>query len=92
MLTDMGNLGRKFDHSSGSQSSFRATRPGSQLVLGPQDINFSSQSVANAATFTTFTADMAPGGLVAIFGDGLAKPGTPLVISISDQRTNPIKG
>ena len=82
VLTDLGNLGGKFDLSGGGQSSFRATRPGSQLVLAPQDINFSSRSVVNAATFT---ADMAPGGLIAIFGDGLSKPGTTTKVEVGDQ-------
>jgi len=52
------------------------------LVVGPQDINFSSHSVVNAATFS---ADMAPGGLIAIFGDGLAKSGTTTKVEIGDR-------
>ena len=81
-LTDLGNLGAKYDLAGGGQSTFRATRTGQQLVVVPQSINFSSRSVVNAATFT---ADMAPGGLIAIFGDGLAKPGIATKVEIGDQ-------
>ncbi len=82
VLTDLGSLGARFDLAGGGQSSYRATRPVAPLIVGPQDINFSSQSVVNAATFT---ADMAPGGLIAIFGDGLAKPGTTSKVEVGDQ-------
>jgi uncharacterized protein (TIGR03437 family) len=81
-LTDLGNMGSRFDLAGGGQSSFRASRPGSQLVVGPQNTNFTSHSVVNAATFT---ADIAPGGLIAIFGDGLAKIGTVTKVEVGDR-------
>jgi uncharacterized protein (TIGR03437 family) len=86
-LTDLANLGSRLDLSGASQSTFRASRPSSQLIVGPQDINFSSRSVVNAATFS---ADMAPGGLIAIFGDGLARPGTTTKVEVADKPANVI--
>ena len=82
VLTDLGNLGAKYDLAGGVESTFRATRTGQQLVVASQSINFSTRSVVNAATFS---ADMAPGGLIAIFGDGLAKPGIATKVEIADQ-------
>jgi uncharacterized protein (TIGR03437 family) len=81
VLTDLGSLGSKVDLATVGVGSLRATRPGPKLVIGPQDINFSSRSVVNAATYTT---DMAPGGLISIFGDGLAKRDTATKVEIGN--------
>ncbi len=82
-VTDLGNLGGKVDLK--GASSFKATRPGPHLVVGPQDVQFSSKSVVNAATFTP---DMAPGGLIAIFGEGLATRGGITKVEISNLPVN----
>jgi uncharacterized protein (TIGR03437 family) len=64
----------------GGLASFKAARPAAQLVLIPQDVTFTSRSVVNAASFTS---EIAPGSLISIFGNGLAKPGTTSSVEIN---------
>ena len=49
--------------------SYKATRQQLNLVVAPQDAGFTPGGVVNAATFT---AGIAPGGLISIFGTGLS--------------------
>jgi uncharacterized protein (TIGR03437 family) len=79
-VTDLGPLGSKFDLSGSGQSSFKANRPTGQLAVTAQDLSFASSGVVNAATFTD---DVAPGGLISIFGSGLAKAGGTTSVQIN---------
>jgi uncharacterized protein (TIGR03437 family) len=70
-VTDLGSQGGRVKLSGGGGvASFKVVRPGAQLVVTSQDAGISARGVVNAATFTY---DMAPGGIVAIFGNGLAR-------------------
>jgi uncharacterized protein (TIGR03437 family) len=48
-------------------------------VVAPQAAGFSADAVVNAATFT---AGIAPGGIVAIFGTGLSGPGAATSVDV----------
>ena len=67
--TDLAAGGATTDLSGSAPAVYKATRPQLNLVLAPQDVGFTSDAVVNAATFT---AGIAPGGIMAIFGTGLA--------------------
>ena len=56
------------DLSGSVPASYSATRPTLNLVVGPETAAISASGVVNAASFTP---GIAPGGLVAIFGNGL---------------------
>lgn len=79
-VTDLASLGGRVELAGAGAASFKATRPGTQLVISTQDLTLAARAVVNAATFTL---DMAPGGLVAVFGSGLAKPGSSTKAEIS---------
>ncbi len=81
-VTDLGPLGSKFDLSGSGQSSFKANRPTEQLVVTAQDLSFASSGVVNAAAFSP---DVAPGGLISIFGSGLAKAGGTTSVQINGE-------
>ncbi|HXB70741.1 MAG TPA: Ig-like domain-containing protein [Candidatus Acidoferrales bacterium] len=68
-VTDLASGGATTDLSGSAPAVYQATRPQLNLVLTPQGVSFTSNGVVNAATFT---AGIAPGGLMAIFGTGLA--------------------
>jgi len=51
-------------------------------VLGPQAASFTAAAVVNAATFT---AGIAPGGIVSIFGSGLASPGAVTTVDVDGE-------
>jgi uncharacterized protein (TIGR03437 family) len=66
---DLAAGGSWFDLSGSAPATYSATRPQLTLAIVPQTAAFTAAGVVNAATFT---AGMAPGGLIAIFGSGLA--------------------
>jgi len=68
-VTDLAAGGSYFDLSGSAPATYGATRPQLNLVVAPQSAAFTAAGVVNAATFT---AGIAPGGLVSIFGSGLA--------------------
>ena len=70
-LTDLASGGSTSDLSGSALAVYKATRPQLNLVLAPQDCSFSASGVVNAATFTP---GIAPGGIMAIFGNGLSGP------------------
>jgi uncharacterized protein (TIGR03437 family) len=72
-VTDLASSGSTTDLSGSTPAVYKATRPQLNLVLGPQDVSFTASGVVNAATFT---AGIAPGGIMAIFGNGLARAGS----------------
>ncbi|MBI3470987.1 MAG: hypothetical protein HY013_06500, partial [Candidatus Solibacter usitatus] len=69
--TDFAQGGRAAELAGGGVSAYRATRPGIQLQLGPQEVSFTAGSVVNAATLQP---GIAPNGLMVVFGNGLASP------------------
>jgi uncharacterized protein (TIGR03437 family) len=68
-LTDLAAGGSYFDLSGSAPATYGATRPKLNLMLAPQTAAFSAGGVVNPATFTS---GIAPGGLMSIFGSGLA--------------------
>ncbi len=71
-VTDLGNLGSRFEISGGGPSAYRLDRPEGRLAVAPQKVSIQAGGVVNAASFTS---PIAPGGLIAIFGTGLARAG-----------------
>lgn len=68
-LTDLGSPGNRVNLSGAGGVAFGVTRAGAQWSAAAQQLSFTSQGVVNAASFTP---DIAPGGLFAVFGSGLA--------------------
>lgn len=77
--TDLASGGSTTDLSGSAPAVYKATRPQLNLVLAPQDISFAANAVVNAATFT---AGIAPGGLMAIFGTGLSGAGRSTIVDV----------
>jgi len=78
-VTDLASGGSRFEVSGAAAAAYKLARPAGQLVIAPQDVSFSAGAVVNAATFMP---GVAPGGLVAIFGAGLARAGVGTVVEI----------
>jgi len=71
-VTDLAVGGSSQDISASAPATYKASRPKLALTLAPQDASFVADGVVNAATFT---AGIAPGGIMTIFGTGLSGPG-----------------
>ncbi len=71
-LTDFASGGSVADLSGSAPAAYRATRAGTVLSVAPQSLVLAADAVVNAASFTP---GVAPGGLISIFGSGLAGPG-----------------
>ncbi len=72
VLTDLATGGGIKDLSgSGASVAYQASRPVGPLVVAPQSAVISAGGVVNGATFTQ-SPGLAPGGLMAILGAGLA--------------------
>ena len=78
-LTDLGSPANRVDLSGAGNVAFRVARAGAQWSAAAQDLNFTAQGVVNSASFT---ADIAPGGLFAVFGSGLARAGTNTTVEV----------
>ena len=87
-VTDLAPNGAMVDVSGNAPATYQASRPQLGLALAPQVISFQAAAVVNGATFT---AGIAPGGIMAIFGSGLAvgqaslpvsSPGAPTTVDI----------
>jgi uncharacterized protein (TIGR03437 family) len=78
-VTDLAGGGGVFDLSASSPASYSAARPQSMLTIGPAQPAVAANGVVNAATFT---GAIAPGGLISIFGSGLAGAGGRTVVEI----------
>jgi uncharacterized protein (TIGR03437 family) len=76
-LTDLATAGSTTDLSGSGPATYRATRDKLVLSLAPQTASFTAAAVVNAATFTP---GIAPGGILSIFGSGLAGAGSPTVV------------
>jgi uncharacterized protein (TIGR03437 family) len=76
-VTDLASAGSSQDISGNSPVTYKASRPQLALTLGPQDVGFTAEAVVNAATFTP---GIAPGGIVSIFGTGLAGERAPSTV------------
>jgi uncharacterized protein (TIGR03437 family) len=72
LVTDLAPGGSSIDVSGSQPATYKATRPQLNLSLAPQDVSFTAAGIVNGATFT---AGIAPGGVVSIFGSGLSGPG-----------------
>src|SRR6185369_5758248 len=70
-VTDLVSGGSSQDISGSAPVTYKASRPQLTLLLAPQEVSFSADSVVNGANFTR---GIAPGGIVSIFGTGLAGP------------------
>ena len=81
-LTDLAAGGRRADLIGGSIIAYKVTRPAAQLVLGPQDVTVAANGVLNGASFVP---GIAPGGLMAIFGSGLAGPGGDTAVQVNGE-------
>ena len=71
-ITDLASGGSVTDLSGNSAATYKVSRPQFYLAVSPQDVSFLATGVVNGATFT---AGIAPGGVMSIFGTGLAGPG-----------------
>ncbi len=80
-FTDLGAGGGRTDVSGSGPTSYRAGRDSGHWSLSPQEASFTASGVLNAASFTP---DIAPGGLVSIFGSGLGRTGAPTTVEIDD--------
>ncbi len=78
-VTDLAVGGGISDLSGSFPASYSAARPQSILVIGPMQPALAANGVLNAATYTN---RIAPGGLISIFGSGLAGPGVSTVVEI----------
>jgi uncharacterized protein (TIGR03437 family) len=81
-LTDLATAGRRSDLIGGSVIAYKVTRPAAQLLLSPQDVTIAANGVVSGASLTP---GIAPGGLMAIFGSGLAGPGGDSVVQINGE-------
>ncbi len=70
-LTDLGNPGSRIQVTAALPASFRVARPAARWEVEPMQTQLAANAVLNAASFT---ADVAPGSLAAIFGSGLWSP------------------
>jgi uncharacterized protein (TIGR03437 family) len=78
-LDDLTSGGVLADLSGSQETSYKVTRPKLNLVLGPQDLSFSASGVVGGATYTP---GIAPGGVVSIFGSGLAGAGKATTVDL----------
>ena len=78
-VTDLASSGAMVDLSGNNPATYKASRPQLALVLAPQDVSFQADSVVNGASFTS---GIAPGGVMVIFGTGLAGSGGATTVDI----------
>jgi uncharacterized protein (TIGR03437 family) len=78
-LTDLAAGGTVRDLSGSGISTYSLTRPQLALTVAPQSAGFPADGVVNAATFT---AGIAPGGILSIFGSGLSGDGSATKVEI----------
>ena len=79
LLDDLTAGGVLADLSGSQETSYKVTRPKLNLALAPQDLSFSATGVVGGATFTP---GIAPGGVVSIFGSGLAGAGKATAVDL----------
>jgi uncharacterized protein (TIGR03437 family) len=79
VVTDLAEGGARTEIAGSRSAAFRATRPGAGLRIEPQESSLLERAVVNAATFKP---EIAPGGLVSIFGSGLAHGGSTTKVEV----------
>jgi uncharacterized protein (TIGR03437 family) len=85
-VTGLSNVGGQAPLSGTAPASYLVSVNGSQYAVGPITTSIFDGGVVNAASFT---ADIAPGELISIFGTGLAQSGANTAIQVNGQ-TAPI--
>jgi uncharacterized protein (TIGR03437 family) len=78
-VTDLATAGGSTDLSGSSPATYRLTRDRLSLVVAAQTAGFSAEAVVNGATFQL---GIAPGGIVSIFGSGLAGAGGATTVEV----------
>jgi uncharacterized protein (TIGR03437 family) len=78
-VADLATAGGTVDVSGSAPATYGAVRNQLNLVVTPQQAAFPADGVVNAATFTS---GIAPGGIVAIFGSGLAGAGGTTTVDV----------
>jgi uncharacterized protein (TIGR03437 family) len=81
-LTDLATAGSTLDLSSAAAATYQLTRSRLNVVLRPQATGFAAEGVVNGATFAP---GIAPGGVVSIFGTGLAAVGMATAVDIDGE-------
>lgn len=81
-IMDLTKGGGFTDLSGSTPASYKASRPGSVLVLAPQDLELLSNGVVNGASLTP---GIAPGGLATIYGSGLSGAGSASSVTINGE-------
>ena len=71
-ISDLAPGGSVTDLSGSTAAVYKVLRPQFYLAVTPQDVSFTAAAVVNAATFAP---GISPGGLISIFGVGLAGTG-----------------
>ncbi|MGB9604918.1 MAG: hypothetical protein ACPL88_03455, partial [Bryobacteraceae bacterium] len=75
-----GPLGSRFELAGSGAAAFHLSWPAGRLVVEPQRASIQANGVVNAASYRPA---LAPGGLMAIFGSGLARAGAPTEVEMS---------
>jgi uncharacterized protein (TIGR03437 family) len=78
-LTGMTEGGSRIELAGGGGAAFRVTQPAGVLAAASQTASIAAGSVLNSATFTP---DTAAGGLISVFGSGLARTGRETRVSV----------
>ena len=78
-FTDLSDVGSQQYLSGSGSAAYKIARSGAQWTASPQALSFAANGVVNAASFTP---DIAPGGLFAIFGSGLSAAGAKTTVQI----------
>ncbi len=78
-VTDLAPNGSEVDLSGNGVATYTASRPQLALLLVPQVVSFQAANVVNGASFTS---GVAPGGVMVVFGNGLAGSGAATVVAI----------
>lgn len=77
-VTDLAPLGTRFELEAVGQA-YSLSRPAGRLLVEPQRAFIQAGGIVNAASFTP---ELAPGSLMAIFGNGLARAGAATQVEI----------
>jgi uncharacterized protein (TIGR03437 family) len=81
-LIDLGTQGNRTELGGGGEAAFKVVKSGAQWTASPEDVSFTASSAVNAATFQP---GVSPGGLMAIFGTGLARVSGKTQVDVAGQ-------
>ncbi len=80
VFTELGQPAQRVELSAATPAAYRVSRSGNaQLLVAAQTLTIRAEQVVNAASFSRL---LAPGGLVSIFGAGLAASATPPTVEV----------